>query len=262
MTAAPITPPRWRLLRDSLLIAGRNGRKIRRDRGRIVYPLVQPVVVLLLFLAVFGDVAGMSAGASRQFLVPGIIIENIALTAPLTGTGLVQDAVSGLADRFRALPMAPAAVIFGRLAWDMVIFAAQALVLMAVGALVGFRVHDGFAGVAGIAAVSVAFGVMVSMVCAWVALRMRDPEKAQRVLFIPMVPVAFISSAFAPVGHLPAGVRQIGQANPVTAAVDLTRSLASGGPVAAPLLHLTLWVVGLTAVAGLLAVRRWQRPLA
>jgi ABC-2 type transport system permease protein len=252
--------PRWRILRDSLLIAGRNGRKIRRDRGRIVYPLVQPVVVLLLFLAVFRTVAGMSGSASRQFLVPGIIIENITLTAPLTGTGLVQDAVSGLADRFRALPMAPGAVLFGRLAWDAVIFAFQALILIAVAALFGFRVHSGAMGVAGITAASIAFGIMLSMLCAWIALRLRDAEKAQRVLFIPMVPVAFISSAFAPVSYLPTGLRQLGQANPVTAAVDVARALASGGPLAAPLLHLAAWVIGLTTVAGVLAVRGWQRP--
>jgi ABC transporter DrrB family efflux protein len=254
--------PRWRIVRDSLLIAGRYSRKIRRDRGRIVYPVVQPVVVLLLFLAVFRTVAGLSGSAARQFLVPGIIMENVALTAPLTGTGLVQDAVSGLADRFRALPMAPSAVLLGRLTWDAVIFTIQALILMAVGALFGFHIHSGGLGVAGIVADSVAFGVMVSMVCAWIALRLRDAERAQRVLFIPMVPVAFISSAFAPVSYLPAGLHQVGQASPVTAAVDVARSLASGGSLATPLLHLAAWVIGLTAVAGVLAVRGWQRPAA
>jgi ABC-2 type transport system permease protein len=247
------------VLRDSLLIAGRNGRRIRRDPGRIVYPVVQPVVVLLLFLAVFGTVGSLSGNAARQFLVPGIIMENIALTAPLTGTGLVQDAVSGLADRFRALPMAPGAVLFGRLAWDAVIFAVQAVILMAVGALFGFRIHGGAAGAAGIVLATVAFGLMVSMVCAWIALRLRDPEKAQRMLFIPMVPVAFLSSAFAPVDRLPAGLRQVGQVSPVTAATDVARSLAAGGRLSAPVLHLAGWVVAVTTVAGVLAIRGWQR---
>jgi ABC transporter DrrB family efflux protein len=261
-TVPAASQPRWRIVRDSLLIAGRNGRKIRRDQGRIVYPLVQPVIVLLLFLAVFRTVAGMTGTAARQYLIPGIIMENIALTAPLTGTGLVQDAVSGLADRFRALPMAPSAILLGRLAWDAVIFAIQALILMAVAALFGFRVREGPLGVAAIAADSVAFGITISTLCAWIALRLRDAEKAQRVLFIPMVPVAFISSAFAPVSYLPAGLRQVGQANPVTAAVDVARTIASGGPAAAPLLHLAAWVIGLTTVTGVLAVRGWQRPAA
>jgi hypothetical protein len=69
----------------------------------------------------------------------------------------------------------------------------------------GFRVHGGALGVAGIVADSVAFGIMVSVVRAWIALRLRDAEKAQRVLFIPMAPVAFISSAFGPASHLPTG---------------------------------------------------------
>ncbi|WP_446220088.1 hypothetical protein [Micromonospora sp. IBHARD004] len=55
-------------------------------------------------------------------------------------------------------------------------------------------------------------------------------------LFIPMMPMAFISSAFAPVSLLPAGLRQIGQANPhrrvLTSAADLlelARQVGAGG---------------------------------
>jgi ABC-2 type transport system permease protein/oleandomycin transport system permease protein len=118
----------YRTARDSALIAGRNLRVLRKNPGRMIYPLVQPLVLLVMFVSVFGNLAVTShaAGASgtyRDFLIPGIIIENAALTAPTTGLALLRDASSGLADRFRSLPMARAAVLAGRLASDAVVFA-------------------------------------------------------------------------------------------------------------------------------------------
>jgi ABC-2 type transport system permease protein len=53
-------------------------------------------------------------------------------------------------------------------------------------------------------------------------------------------------------------MRPIARANPVTAAVGLVRSLASGGPAALPLSQLACWAAGLIVVPGILAVRHWQ----
>jgi ABC-2 type transport system permease protein len=78
--------------------------------------------------------------------------------------------------------------------------------------------------------------------------------------FFPAIAIAFVSSAFALVGELAGWMQPIARANPVTAAVGLIRSLASGGPAALPLPQLTCWVAGLIIVPGILAVRRWQAP--
>ncbi len=72
--------------------------------------------------------------------------------------------------------------------------------------------------------------------------------------------IALVSSAFAPMGELAGWMQPIARANPVTAAVGLVRSLASGGPAAFPLLELACWSAGLLLVPGILAVRRWQAP--
>src|SRR5215470_13746205 len=159
MTTVPVHYPaalRFRAARDSALIAGRNLRVLRKNPGRLIYPLVQPVVLLVMFVSVFGNLAltgHAAAGAYRQFLIAGIIMENAALTAPTTGLALLRDASSGLADRFRALPMSRAAVLAGRLASDAIVFAVQAVLLLAVATLLGFHVRHGLAGLAAITAV-------------------------------------------------------------------------------------------------------------
>jgi ABC transporter DrrB family efflux protein len=258
-------PPRipLRFARDSALIAGRNLRVLRKNPGRLIYPLVQPVVLLVMFVSVFGNLAltargSASGGTYREFLIPGIMIENAALTAPTSGLALLRDASSGLADRFRSLPMSRASVLIGRLLTDAIIFAVQAVLLLAAGYGLGFRVGGGLLAMLAIIATAVAFGLAFAVLSAWLGLLINDPETAERVLFFPAIAVAFVSSAFAPVSLLARWMQPIARVNPVSAACGVIRALASGAPAGFSLIELGCWVAGLLLVPGLLAVRRWQ----
>jgi oleandomycin transport system permease protein len=265
MTAVTETgsaPIRWRAVRDSGLIAGRNLRVLRKNPGRMLYPLVQPLVLLVMQVSVFGNLAlaghAVPGESYREFLIPGIIIQNAALTAPTTGLALLRDAGSGLADRFRSLPMSRAAVLTGRLASDAVVFTLQAVMLLALAAPLGFRVRTGLPGMIAIAGVTVAFGLSIAVLSAWLALLIGDAETAERTLYFPAIGLAFISSAFVPVGYLAGWMQPIARVNPVTAAASVIRSLGAGGGLAVPLLELACWVAGLFLIPGLLAARRWQ----
>ncbi len=248
-----------RLARDSGLIAGRYLRVLRGNPARLLYPLMQPVLILVLFVSVMENLASPVAGGSyRQFLIPGIMIQNVVLTAPVTGLAIVRDSATGLADRFRSLPMSRGAVLAGRSLSDMVVFFAQALVMIGMGYLLGFQVHDGLAGVAGIIAVAVGFGTALGITCAWLALLIGDVETAERALFFPFIPLAFVSSAYAPVGRLAGWLQPAARVNPVSSAVAVVRALADGGPLAVPVAHLAAWTLALALVPGALAIRRWQ----
>ena len=271
MTAVTVTetkaaPIRFRGVRDSGLIAGRNLRVLRKNPGRMLYPLVQPLVLLVMQVSVFGNLAlaGHAAGAAgvsyREFLIPGIIIQNAALTAPVTGLSLLRDAGSGLADRFRSLPMSRAAVLGGRLASDAVVFTTQAVLLLALAAPLGFRVRSGLPGMVAIAGVAVVFGLSIAVLSAWLALLINDAETAERTLYFPAIAIAFISSAFAPVRDLAGWMQPIARVNPVTAAASVIRAIAYGGGLGFPLLEFACWVAGLILIPGFLAARRWQAP--
>jgi ABC transporter DrrB family efflux protein len=251
-------PGPGRVARDSLLIAGRHLRVLRGNPGRLIYPLLQPVLILGLFVSVLENLASVPGGPYRQFLIPGVMIQNVVLTAPVTGLALVRDADTGLADRFRSLPMSRSAVLIGRCLSDAVVFFIQALVMIGVAYLLGFRVHTGPAGIAGTAGIAVAFGTAAGITCAWLALLIRDVETAERALVFPFIALAFVSSAYAPVGRLAGWLQPIARVNPVSSAAQVLRALANGGPVAGPALHLAAWIAVLAVVPGVLAVRRWQ----
>jgi hypothetical protein len=59
------------LVRDSGLIAGRYLRVLRASPARLIYPLLQPVLIMVLFVSVMENLASSVGGASyRQFLIP------------------------------------------------------------------------------------------------------------------------------------------------------------------------------------------------
>jgi ABC transporter DrrB family efflux protein len=252
-------PGPGRLARDSLLIAGRYLRVLRGNPARLIYPLLQPVLILVLFVSVMENLASSVAGGDyRQFLIPGIMIQNVVLTAPVTGLAIVRDADTGLADRFRSLPMSRGAVLIGRSLSDTVVFFTQALVMIGVAYLLGFQVRTGLAGIVGLVAVAIGFGTALGITCAWLALLIGDVETAERALFFPFIPLAFVSSAYAPVNRLAGWLQPIARVNPVSSAVGVVRGLADGGPLAAAVIHLAAWTLVLAVVPGVLAVRRWQ----
>ena len=71
---------------------------------------------VLLFRYVFGGAINTGGIAYVDYLIPGIIVQNIAFGGFVTAIGLNEDVHKGLIDRFRSLPMARPAVLAGRTA--------------------------------------------------------------------------------------------------------------------------------------------------
>ena len=103
-----------RLVSDTLVIAERNLVRLPRAPDLLLAFTVQPVMFVLLFVYVFGGAIQYAAATSYEdFLLPGIIVQNIAFGGFVTALGLNEDLQKGLIDRFRSLPMARSAVLAG-----------------------------------------------------------------------------------------------------------------------------------------------------
>ena len=50
----------------------------------------------------------------KEFLIAGIFAQTVVFGSTFTGYSLAEDLQKGIIDRFRSLPMAPSAVLFGR----------------------------------------------------------------------------------------------------------------------------------------------------
>src|SRR5690606_40598503 len=94
------------MVADALVILKRNLIKFRRQPEMLVGYTVQPIMFVLLFVYVFGGATDTGMDY-EDWLIPGIIVQNITFGGALTAVGLVEDLHKGLIDRFRSLPMAP-----------------------------------------------------------------------------------------------------------------------------------------------------------
>jgi ABC transporter DrrB family efflux protein len=248
---------------DTMLIAGRNLRKVVRVPQLIVFSTIQPVMVLLLFTFVFGGIAHVPQVTYREYIVPGVLVQTLTFAAMSTGVGLATDLQSGMIDRFRSLPIARSAVLIGRTLADAVRITVQTTLVLIVAFMIGFRFLTGPLRGLGVLVFAVMFGVALSTLSAWIGLSLKDPETVQVAGFVPIFPLIFVSSAFAPIHTLPGWMQGFARINPVTAAIDTMRGLALGGVYAVHLWssmwHMILWSVAMIAGFLLLAVRQYRR---
>src|SRR3954463_13195382 len=123
---------------DSFVILKRNLIRFRRQPEMLVGYTVQPIMFVLLFVYVFGG-SIQTPVPYEDFLIPGIVVQNITFGGALTAVGLVEDLNKGLIDRFRSLPMSRSAVLAGRTLADVVVNLFAMVIVVLVGLLVGFR---------------------------------------------------------------------------------------------------------------------------
>ncbi len=155
--------------------------------------------------------------------------------------------------------MARSAVLAGRTLADLTRNVGVVTLMVAMGYLVGFRVHTTVLSLLAGVLVLLLFGFALSWVFALVGLSVPNAESAQAASFPLLFPLVFASSAFVPTRTMPAALRAFAEHQPVTAAVDAVRALVLGGPTAAPVLTPIAWSLGILAVAAPLAVRRYRR---
>ena len=132
-----------RLVTDTMVIAERNLVRLPRAPDLLLAFTVQPVMFVLLFVYVFGGAIQTPGYDYVDFLIPGIIVQNIAFGGFVTALGLNEDLNKGLIDRFRSLPMARPAVLAGRTLADVVTNFLSVIVLLVTGLIIGFSFDAG-----------------------------------------------------------------------------------------------------------------------
>src|SRR5688572_3357608 len=128
------------MVSDTLVLAQRNLIRIVRAPDLLTAFTIQPIMFVLLFVYVFGGAIQVPADFDgyADFLIPGIVVQNIAFGGFATAIGLCTDLQLGLIDRFRSLPMARSAVLAGRTVADIATNTLAGAIVIAVGLIVGF----------------------------------------------------------------------------------------------------------------------------
>jgi ABC-2 type transport system permease protein/oleandomycin transport system permease protein len=245
---------------DVMAIVERNLLAWVRVPAILMFTLVQPVMFVLLFRFVFGGAKPVNRkGGYVNYLLPGVIGQTAAFASFTTATALSRELQRGSIDRFRSMPIARSAVLLGRLGADAIRMLMTILTLIGVGYAVGFRFTNGWLPALWMVAMGEAFGLVICLIAAYIGLTIKDEEATQAFGLIWLFPLTFISAAFVQTSSMPGWLQTFANNQPVTIVIKAMRSLALGGPVGLHAWQSVVWLIGLTAVFGPLAVRAYRR---
>ncbi|BFV58025.1 ABC transporter permease [Kitasatospora sp. CMC57] len=247
-------------VRDSSTMLRRNLLHARRYPSLTLNLLLTPVMLLLLFVYVFGDTmsAGIGGAADRSayvaYLVPGLLLMTIGSTTIGTAVSVSNDMTEGIIARFRTMAIHRGSVLIGHVVGSVLQSVASVVLVGAVGVAIGFRSTD-----ATVLEWVTAFGLLVLFATAltWIAVGMgmvSPNAEAASNNAIPLIFLPLISSAFVPVHAMPGWFQPIAQYQPFTPAIETLRGLLLGTEIGNNGWLAVAWSLGLTVLG-----YRWSK---
>jgi ABC-2 type transport system permease protein/oleandomycin transport system permease protein len=249
---------RW-AISDVLTIARRNLLALVRIPTSLVFAVIQPVMFVLLFRFIFGNVIQVPGGAYVNYLIPGILVQTTIFGAIGTTIGLAEDLQRGLIERFRALPMARMAVLTGRTVADFIRNIGVVIIITFVGMAVAFRPSGSFVSYIQACLLMLVFAYCLSWGFAFVGLAAPNSETAQAMAFPVIFPLTFASSIFVPVSKMPGWLQPFANNQPVSQCATAVRGLMLGTPHGASTWITLAWSVGAIAVLAPLATAQYRK---
>ena len=216
---------------ETWTLTARALREIPRLPTRIIFPILIPIMQLVLFTAVFSKVTqlpGYPSHSSLDFLAPGNVALAVVVGAGGAGFQMVQDIDSGFFDKLRVAPINRSSIVAGLLATDALRYALHALVVALVAIAIGAKLATGVLGLLVMMVLGGLYGAAWSGISLNIALRTRSPE-VTAAAGILVFPLYFGSTAFMPRALLPSWLRTLNDYNPVTYLIDAMRALMLDG---------------------------------
>ncbi|MGW7071487.1 ABC transporter permease [Streptomyces sp. NPDC054855] len=238
-------------VRDSSTMLRRNLLHARRYPSLTLNLLLTPVMLLLLFVYIFGDVMSTGIGGADRsdyiaYIVPGILLMTIGSTVIGTAVSVSNDMTEGIIARFRTMAIHRGSVLVGHVVGSVIQTVISVVLVGAVGVAIGFRSTD-----ATVLEWLAAFGLLVLFATAltWVAVGMglvSPNAEAAGNNAMPMILLPLLSSAFIPVDSMPGWFRPIAEYQPFTPAIETLRGLLLGTEIGHNGWLAVGWCLGLT----------------
>ena len=221
------------VIRQTLYMTLRHLRELWRQPWFVAVTLVQPVIWLLLFGALFKkviEIPGFHAHSYIAFLAPGVVVMTAMFNAAWSGMSLIDDLNRGVTARFLVSPVRREALIAGRILKETVVVVIQSLIIVALALIVGASFPGGVGGVAVLFAVSALLGATFGALSNGFGLIMRQEEALIGATQFILLPLTFLSSTFLATNLIPRWMQHVADFNPVNWAVTAGRTATSAHP--------------------------------
>ncbi|MRS01907.1 ABC transporter permease [bacterium] len=245
-------------LSDMGVMLGRSMRHIFRSLDTIMTVTITPIIMMLLFVYVFGGAIQTGAANYVNYLLPGILLIAIASGISYTAYRLFLDMQSGIFDRFHSMPIARSSALWGHVLTSLVSNAMSVVMIILVALLMGFRSPAGVLSWLAVAGILALFTLALTWIAAIAGLSAKSMDGATGFAY-PIIFLPFISSAFVPTETMPKVVRAFAENQPVTSIVNAIRALLSNQPVGEGIWIALAWCIGIMLVAYFFAMQVYKK---
>jgi len=250
---------------DSTTMLRRNLRRTLRYPVAAAATIGIPLVLLLLFVGVFGDTMGAGlVGASGgrddylDYITPGILLISVAGAAQGAAISIAMDMTEGIINRFRTMAITRASVLTGHALGNLIQTLVALVVVVGVALLLGF--DPSAMAIEWLAVIGLL--TLTSLAVIWLAIALgqvsRNVEAASN-LPLPLILLPFLGSGFVPTDGLPAGMDWFAEHQPFTPIMETIRGLLLGSAIGSDGIIAVAWSVGILVVGYLWAKRLYER---
>ena len=252
-------------VRDSSTMLRRNLLHARRYPSLTLNLLLTPIMLLLLFVYIFGDTmsSGIGGGPDRSayiaYVVPGLLLMTIGSTVVGTAVSVSNDMTEGIIARFRTMAIHRPSVLVGHVVGSVLQSIMSVVLVGAVAVAIGFRSTDATA-----LEWLAAFGLLVlfAMALTWIAVGMgliSPNAEAASNNAMPLILLPLISSAFIPVDSMPGWFQPIAEYQPFTPAIETLRGLLLGSEIGHNGWLAVVWCLGLAVLGYFWSASKFNR---
>jgi len=219
-----------RPIRHSWHITLRYLRAFIRQPAWVAIALVQPIIWLLLFGALFKSVTkipGFEGGSYIDYLTPGVIVMTAVSSAGWNGMAFIDDMDSGVMDRFLVSPVWRGALNLGSMVYSALTIAVQSVIICGLAYAVGAHFRNGMLGVISLVVIACTLGASFAALSNALALVARQRETLIGAVTFVLLPLTFLSGAFMQLSLAPGWIADVARFNPVNWAVTAARAVGA-----------------------------------
>ena len=246
--------------RTTRVLLGRLMRTIMRSPDTIITVAITPIMMMLLFVYVFGGAIETGTDNYVNYLLPGILLITIASGVAYTSLRLFNDVKSGLMARFITMPIKRSSILWSHVLTSLVSNALTVGVVILVALLMGFRSNASLLDWLAVVGIIGLFTLALTWLAVIPGLTAKSMEGATAYSY-PLIFLPFISSAFVPTETMPKFVRVFADNQPVTSIVNSIRGLLYDGAVGSGIWTALAWCAAIMVIAYFIAGKVFSRQL-
>src|SRR3954452_16943252 len=128
---------------NTWVLLGRLMRNIMRSPDTIITVAITPIMMMVLFVYVFGGAIETGTENYVNYLLPGILLIAIASGTAYTALRLFTDLQGGIFERFHSMPITRSSVLWAHVLTSLVANGLTVAIIFGVGFAMGFRTEAG-----------------------------------------------------------------------------------------------------------------------